>query len=141
MTTITAQEEITLRRKLGNNGAGFSTPDLDAIWVEGGESMTQAIFICFEELLNDTARFNDYTQNDSSERRSQIHDHIAKNVLPYWLKKALLENTEDNRHLRAVKIMGIRRVPPSHMDRPATDPQTSDPFLRRRSGAGGEDNG
>lgn len=131
MTTITAQEEITLRRKLGNGGAGFSTPDLDSIWVEAGESMTAAIFICFEELLNDATRFNDYTQNDTQEKRSQIFDHIANKTLPYWKAKAELEDTAANRDKRAVKILGTRVVPPRRMELPSTDPERIDPYYRR----------
>jgi len=126
MTTITAQEEITLRRKLGNNGAGFSTPDLDSIWVEAGQSMTKAIFICFEELLNDATRFNDYTQNDSQEKRSQIFDHIANKTLPYWKAKAIEEDNAANPTNKGVRILGLRVVPPRRMERPSTDPGCDD---------------
>lgn len=127
MTVISAQEEITLRRKVGNGGRGFSTPDLDSIWVEAGESMNKAVLICFEELMNDTARFNDYTQNDTQEKRSQVHDHIAKNVVPHWEKKVAAEEAGS----KAVRIMGIRVVPPRQMERPSTDPGDCNDWRRR----------
>jgi hypothetical protein len=127
MTTITAQEEITLRRKLGNGGRGFSTPDLDAIWVEAEESMSKAVWICFEELMNDAARFNDYTQNDTQEKRSQVFDHIANKLVPYWKNKVELEAAGS----KAVRIYGLRAVPTRRVDLPTTDPDRIDDWRRR----------
>lgn len=127
MTTITATEEVTLRRKIGNNGAGFSTPELDSIWVEAGENMTKAIFICFEELMNNAARFTDYTQNDTQEKRSQIFDHIANKVLPYWRGKLSAAEAGENTSARTMRIVGTKAVPPRRVVRPDTDP-VNDPY-------------
>lgn len=128
MTTMTAQDEVNFRRKLGNGGRGFATPDLDAIWTEADGSMSKALWIAFEELMNDAARFNDYTQNDTQEKRSQIFDHIAGKLVPYWKAKAELEDTAANQEKRAVKIMGLRGVPPRRMERPATEANCEDPY-------------
>lgn len=127
MTTLTAQEEITLRRKIGNNGAGFSTPDLDSIWVEAEGNMNRAIFICFEELMNNAARFTDYTQNDTQEKRSQIFDHIANKVLPYWRGKLSAAEAGENTTKQTARIVGTKVVPPRRIARPFTDPHI-DPY-------------
>jgi len=116
MTTISAQDMITLRRKIDDPGAkAFSDPELDEIWVEAGENMNRAIYICFEELLNSAIKFTDYTQNQSTERRSQIFDHIAKEVLPYWKNKVETEKS-------SLRILGMKVRPPRRVERPYTDP-------------------
>jgi len=125
MTTITAQEEITLRAKLGNGGRGFSTPDLDRIWVEAEERMSTALWIAFEELMNDAARFNDYTQNDTQEKRSQVFDHIANKLVPYWKAKSE-EEVDAASNTKAVRILGLKVVPPRKVERPSTDPGCDD---------------
>lgn len=121
MTTITGPEEISFRAKLGNGGRGFATPDLDRIWVEAGESMTKAILIALEELMVDAARFNDYTQNDTQEKRSQVFDHIAKVLVPYYQKKVDAEVLAANPRNKAARIYGTRVVPPRRVERPYTD--------------------
>lgn len=134
MTTITDVEVLTLRRKIGRGGKGFSDPDLDSIWVEAGERMTKAIWICFEELMNDAARFNDYTQNETQEKRSQIFDHIAKVLVPYWHKKTEDEIAAENPTGRAARVMGTKVVPRRYVEKPYTDVDVDplDPNWRRR---------
>ena len=128
MTTMTAAQEVELRQRLGRNNAAFSTPYLDAIWASTG-TMTTAMVRCYEDLMNDTALFNDYTKNDTQEKRSQIFDHIASKVLPYWVKKAAEEDAAANPQRRTAKIRGLRPVPPRSIERPSTDPG-DDPYGR-----------
>lgn len=130
MTTMTPDQEVELRQRLGRNNAAFSTPYLDAIWTSTG-TMAAAMVRCFEDLMNDTALFNDYTKNDTQEKRSQIFDHIAGKVLPYWVKKAAEETAAANPRSQGVKILGLRAVPPRRVEYPATDPGCDDPYRRR----------
>ncbi len=124
MTTITASELTTLRRKIGRQGAGFTDPQLDAIWVEAGGSMNKALFICFEELMIDAARFNDYTQNETQEKRSQIFDHLANKLVPYFKAKVEAEEAAADPTSTAIRIVGTRVVPRRTVERPSTDPET-----------------
>lgn len=124
MTTITVSELTRLRQKIGRQGAGFSDPNLDAIWVEAGANMTKAIFLCLEELMIDAARFNDYTQNESQEKRSQIFDHLANKLVPYWKAKVEEEAAAANPASKAARIVGTRVIPRRPYERPATDPDS-----------------
>jgi hypothetical protein len=120
MTTITAEELVTLRRKINDKGQqAFSDPELDEIWVEAGESMSKAIFLCLEEITIDAARFNDYTQNETTEKRSQVFDHLMSKLLPYWKAKA---EEETNSTATVSRIVGTRVVPRRAVERPYTDP-------------------
>lgn len=120
MTTITAEELVTLRRKINDKGQQtFSDPELDEIWVEAGEVMSKAIFLCLEEITIDVARFNDYTQNETTEKRSQVFDHLMDKLLPYWKAKA---EEETNSTATVSRIIGTRVVPRRPVERPYTDP-------------------
>jgi hypothetical protein len=124
MTTILADEVVTLRRKINDKGQqAFSDPELDELWVEAGENMSMTIFLCLEELAIDAARFADYTQNETKESRSQVFDHLMNKLLPYWKAKAAAEITP----LTGVsRIVGTKVVPRRSVERPYTDPEVND---------------
>lgn len=121
MTTITDVELVRLRRKIGRQGRGFSDPQLDDIWVEAGGNLTRALLICFEELMLDAARFNDYTQNETQEKKQQVFENLKKSV-GYLKDKLDGEVAAATTSARTARILGTRVVPPRRVERPYTDP-------------------
>ncbi len=116
MTTITTEELTTLRRKINDKSSrAFSDSELDSIWVEANEVLSTAIFLCIEELTISASRFNDYTQNETTEKRSQVFDHLMNKLLPYWKAKS----EEETAPSRAVsRIVGLKVQPPRRMELP-----------------------
>lgn len=121
---IETDELITLRRKINDKGQrAFSDPELDELWVEAGENLSKTVFLCLEELAIDAARFADYTQNETQEKRSQVFDHLMNKLLPYWKAKSEAETAPLT---RVSRIVGTKVVPRKSVERPYTDPEVND---------------
>lgn len=73
-----------LRRKISDEGeSAFSDEDLQDIYQEADGNFTLTIAIAFEELAGSATRLADYTQNQSSEKRSQVYDHLKDRAQYY----------------------------------------------------------
>lgn len=130
MTAWSMEVALQLRRKIGNNGAGFSDADLEHIWEEAEESLPHAVLICFEELAAGAAKFTDYTQNETQDKKSQVFSHIMDRLIPYWKKKVDEAEDDATPQKRTSRIVGTKVQPPRRMERPATD--SGDPERRYR---------
>ena len=119
MTTITAAEIATLRRKIGDNGnpPAFQVYELDENWVEAGEDMNTAVLICLEDLASNSFKFTDYTQNETQEKRAQIFKHLVDDLIPYWSKKVAADNTA----AYIPRIVGTKVQPPRRMEKPYSE--------------------
>lgn len=115
--TISDADKARLRRKIADkNSLAFTDPEIQDIWDEADGSMLRAQLICWEELMADAAKFTAYTQNQTSEQKNQIFDHIAEVLVPYFQTKVA-------RSKSSVRILGIKVRPPRRTERPYTDPR------------------
>ena len=114
-----------LRRKIGDVGPlqnppqdpAFSDPELQDNWNEAGGNWNKSVLSCYEDLLANTWKFNDYTQNQSQEKKQQIHANLLK-LADYWKKKVDDETALASTSRGQVRIMGIRRIPEEIADDP-----------------------
>lgn len=93
----------------------FSDTDLDNYYdfaaSYGTPNFALAVAFCFDELLAFGAKYNDYVAGQSSEKKSQISDHLKERA-EWWHQWALAD-----RQLQVVKLEGVppqvRAVPVS----------------------------
>ena len=79
MATLTQTQLKSMRRKIADTAeTAWDDGELNAIYTEAGSDFNEAIAICFEELMGNAAKFADYTQNESSEKKKQIFDNLGK---------------------------------------------------------------
>jgi hypothetical protein len=108
--TLSATELARLRRKLGDaTGTVFSDAELNDIYDEADSDFDRTLLISFEEIMYDAAKFNDYTAGQTSERKSQVFDHLQKLVTHLGATRAGKQQ---------VRIVGARVVPPRIKDEP-----------------------
>jgi hypothetical protein len=112
VTDLTTAQKNRLRRRIGDSGAtqAFSDEELQDAFDEAGEDLSATTIILLEWLLADAAKFNDYRAGQVTENRSQVYDHVARN-LAYGKQEAASGSTQ-------VKIVGMRAVPPRDRDVP-----------------------
>lgn len=117
MTVTATPEQIArFRRKIADQKVPptFPEPELQDIWDEAGGDLNKACLIAFEELAANAAKFTDYTANESSQKKSQIFDHLTKVMIPMYQEKVRKPNQ--------VRIVGTAIVPTRRASRPYTDP-------------------
>lgn len=109
--TLTTAELTSLRRKVGDpSETTWDDDELNAIYDEADGDFNEAVAICFEELMVNAAKFADYTQNESSEKRSQIFANLSKLADRY----RSLSSTNTNQ----VRIVGLKQRPPRNKRKP-----------------------
>lgn len=99
MAELTATLETRLRRRIGVGAAGgadevFTTAELTDIFENEASGLQstdalifqQAVVICFEELLADSAKQVNYKEHHSTENLSDVSKHL-KELLKYHLGK------------------------------------------------------
>jgi hypothetical protein len=111
MTDLTTAQKNQLRRRVGDSGAtqAFSDPELQDAFDEAEEDLTAATVILLEWLVADAVKFNDYTAGQTSEKKSQVYDHLVKN-LAHWQQKG--------QSAVQIRILGMRSVPPPSREKP-----------------------
>lgn len=126
--TLTAQELSRLRQDVGDTGTtpAFSNEELNDIYTDEGESWNRAILRCIWRLLNNAAKFNDYTQNQTTERKQQVFANLER------LYKLQLDVIAAEESAQQPSIVGLKRVPPHVKPVPYGDPVPDN--LRRRRG-------
>lgn len=73
-----------LRRKISDEGENaFSDEALEDIYQEAGGNFTLSIAIAFEEMAGAATRSIDYAQNQSSEKKSQLYQHLKDRAQYY----------------------------------------------------------
>ena len=96
----TATERDRLRLDTGHTDASLDDTEADAIFVRAAEEYTTsavqsgARVIALQYLLGNAAKLNDYIQNNSDEKASQVFSHL-KRMLGYWTDKAAEDTKED----------------------------------------------
>jgi hypothetical protein len=117
MTDLTTAQKNTLRRRVGDSGAtqAFSDDELQDAFDEAVESLDATTVILIEWLIADAAKFNDFTAGQTSEKKSQIFDHLVKLAAHYQGKVDTAARGVQ------VKIVGMRSVPPRERDAPQSD--------------------
>lgn len=115
MTDLTTAQQNTLRRRVGDTGAteAFSDDELQDAFDEALEDLDSSTVILLEWLIADAAKFNDYTAGQTSEKKSQVFDHLNK-LLQRYEGKVAASNTSPG-----MKIVGMRSVPPRERDEPS----------------------
>ena len=63
--------------------------------------------------MANAAKLHDYSVAQSREEVSQVFDHLAKVMLPYWEERVV-------RAAQQVRIVAMRPVPPRDKDRPTS---------------------
>lgn len=132
MATLTDNDRRSLQRKLGitDNEAVFTDADLDRIYTEANGVLAAAVVVGIEELLGNAVKFSDYTSGLSSEKKSQVTDHLFS-LLSHYEGKVVKANQ--------VKILGSRVVPPRSKDAPFNNANRRSTRLSRRFGTDIED--
>jgi len=76
---LTADELTRIRRKIGDTGATqvFSDAEIQDTFDEQG-NMLKTVVALIDELLISAARMTDYTQNATSEKRSQVFEQLKQ---------------------------------------------------------------
>lgn len=126
MTDLTTTQLARARRAIGdvNTPPVFEDTELQDNWDAEGEDWNKFILHCYEDLLGSSWKFNDYTQNQTQERKQQIRKNL-ENSAEYWQKK-VDRDIANTAKANQVMIVGTRRVPPRKFDRPAAETTTED---------------
>lgn len=124
MATLTAQEIERLRREIGDTGTvvldengdeqtiyAFQDSELNDNYDWMGGDWDKTVLKCYDQLIASTAKFNDYTQNQTQEKRSQIHANLIKTA-------DRLQNKVDAGTRKQLKIVGAQLVPPRWKTKP-----------------------
>lgn len=56
----------------------FTDQELQRLFARAGEVYNKALVFALRQLRTNAAKFTDYTQNASSEKRSQMFEHLSK---------------------------------------------------------------
>ena len=112
MATLSATLLARLRRKIDDEGTppAFSDDELNDIYDEADGNWNLTLALCFEELRNSAAKFSDYKQNESEEKRKQIFDNLFK-LASYH--RGLATSTGNQ-----VRVVGLKSRPPRNKTKP-----------------------
>lgn len=72
---------------IGADEKVFTDAELNRLFARSSSDFNLAVAIGFRQLMADTAKFNDYTAGQSSEKKSQVFDHV-KAMYELWLREA-----------------------------------------------------
>lgn len=77
---LSSADLTRIRRKIGDTGASpaFSNAEIEDTYEEQGESVLKTVVALIDELLMSASRLTDYTQNATSEKRSQVFDQLTR---------------------------------------------------------------
>ena len=112
---LNATELARFRRKISDE-AKLAFPDdatLQDLYQEAGGNFTLAVALAFEELSGSATRFAEYTQNQSSEKKQQVFDHLVKMADRYFARY-----TAEKQSGSQVRIAGMRRGPKPIQEEP-----------------------
>jgi len=96
----TATQRDRLRLDTGHSATSLDDTAADAIFVRAAEEYsTSAVesgarVIALQYLLGSAAKLNDYVQNNSQEKASQVFDHLNK-MLEFWTDQAAQDSKAD----------------------------------------------
>jgi hypothetical protein len=99
---------------IGDDEAVFTDAELNRLYARAGESYALAVFYGYRQLLAQANKFYSYTSGLTSEKKKEIRDNI-KDSMEFWKEEA---QEEAQAATSQVKMVGMRRVPPSLRDEP-----------------------
>lgn len=77
---LTTEQRTDMQADLGiaaDEGV-FTDAELDRLYERAAADYDVAMVYALDQLLMDAAKFNDYTAGSSSEKKSQVFDHLLK---------------------------------------------------------------
>lgn len=119
--TLTDTQISRFRRKIGDSVEAFSPDLLNDLYDEAEGNLDKAILLAYEELLSNAILFTDYTQNETSEKRSQIFTNLMK-LRDLWAEKV----DKATRATKQVRIVGTQIMPPDNKAHPDTYGRSDD---------------
>ena len=108
-----------LRQDIGADSESLSDNDAAAIFVEAGEEYSTTVtikaatrVIALTRLRAQAAKLNDYTQDTTTEKMSQVFDHLG-NLLEEWQGKLsdAIKSDAKARSGGAARFGGKRTIP------------------------------
>lgn len=102
--TLDADELTDIRGDIGDTNNAFSDAELQRLHVRSGGVYPQTVLLAIDQLLANAAKFSDYTQNETQERKSQVFKNLL-DMRDIWVKRA-------NKGAAALRIVKI--APQSH---------------------------
>ena len=110
---LTAAQRADMQADLGicSDEAVFTDEELDRLYARADSDYNGAVYLAWRQLMADAAKFNDYTAGQTSERKSQVYDHI-KDMVAFWKG----ESTTGTNQMR---ILGLNEIPPRWKDAPS----------------------
>lgn len=112
--SLTAEELQDFRDDIADVNGVFSDVEIQRLYTRAGESYNKAVVRAIDQLIANSAKLSDYTQNQSQEKRSQVFDHLLK-LRSIWQGRA---EDDDARLKRTARILGFQEVPADDIDKP-----------------------
>lgn len=110
-----------LRQDIGANRLALTDNDADSIFIEAAEEYTgaasikaQARVIAISRLLASSAKLNDYTQDTTTEKLSQVFDHLQE-MLKQWQARLADAVSAETRANGGAARFGGRRTKPARV--------------------------
>jgi hypothetical protein len=112
MGELSADELTDLRGDIGDTGdaQAFTDTELQRLYTRADEDYNATVLLSLRQLMGNSWKLHNYTQNASQEQRKQIFDNL-KEMVKYWEGIVAKGGTK-------VKLLGRRYVPPVHKDKP-----------------------
>lgn len=88
MPGLTTEQIQDLRNDLQDTRTPPAFPDdeLQRLYSRMGEGYTATVLLALDQLIMGSAKFSDYTQNDTEEKKSQVMANLIK-VRAIWQKR------------------------------------------------------
>jgi hypothetical protein len=64
------------RADIGDVNNAFSDAEIQRLYVRAGENYDEALVLGIDQLVSNAVKFSDYTSGESSDKRSQVFDHL-----------------------------------------------------------------
>ena len=112
MATLTADQLSDMQADLGigTDESVFTDDELNRLYTRASGGYTAAVVLAIRQLLMNAAKLNDYTAGETSEKKSQVFNHL-KDLLEYW--------EDQDRSSNQAKIVGMSFVPPTDREKPS----------------------
>lgn len=113
MGELSSDELTDLRGDIGDTGTAqaFTDEELQRLFTRAGEDYDTTVLLTLRQLLGNSWKLHNYTQNASKEERKQVFDNL-KSMVSYW--EGIVGSGKSQ-----VKVVGRRRVPPVTKRKPS----------------------
>jgi hypothetical protein len=91
----------------------FTDPELELFYAQSGSNLNRTALSIIRVLMMRGAKYTDYVQNQSQEKRSQVFSNLEK---MYGIYQAELAQGAQQ-----VRIVGVRSIPPNRKATPDGD--------------------